>query len=70
MLAMELPGIVEKIGGLMVPLAPVVVVIQNKDGSSRLVKLTGGASEVQIGGRWVFALTGEDVGTKVELDLD
>lgn len=70
MFAMELPGLVEDMGGLTVPMAPVVVVIPAEDGTTRLVKLTGKASETQIGGRWVFALVGEEVGTKVEFDLD
>ena len=71
MLAIELASVIKDMGGLMVPLAPVVVVVRGDDGQiTSLTKLTGDVREMQIDGRWVLALTGEPVKTKVELDLD
>ncbi|MGD9726523.1 MAG: hypothetical protein AB7L09_00535 [Nitrospira sp.] len=69
MIALELAEIVKEQGGLSVPLAPVVVIVEKSDGSQELVKLTGVVGETRVGGQWVFAFKAKDVATKMVMDL-
>jgi hypothetical protein len=69
MIAMELPDIVKNTGGLSVPLAPVVVLVEDESGNQSLVKVVGVVGETKVGDQWVFALKGAPVRVKQTLDL-